>query len=62
MRPAAAAARNVPKNYGIRLGAVNQGRNRAGSRDRLRVSASGDPKSRTIRKPWLAIVSWRVHS
>ena len=36
-------ARGVLKTYGIRLGPITQGRNRAGFREQLRAAASGDP-------------------
>jgi len=38
-----AQARGVLKTYGIRLGTITQGRNRASFRDQLRAAASGDP-------------------
>ncbi len=48
-------ARGVLKTYGIRLGTVTPGRNRASFRDQLRAAASGDPILETVAASLIAV-------
>jgi transposase len=48
-------ARGVLKTYGIRLGSVTQGQNRAGFRDQFRAAASGDPILETVAASLIAV-------
>ncbi len=48
-------ARGVLKTYGIRLGTVTQGRNRASFRDQFRAAASGDPFLETVAASLIAV-------
>ncbi len=50
-----AQARGGLKTYGIRLGRVTQGRNRAGFRDQLRAATSGDPILETVAVSLIAV-------
>jgi transposase len=50
-----AQARGELKTYGIRLGAVTQGRNRAGFRDQLRAAAAGDPILEAVAASLIAV-------
>ena len=50
-----AQARGVLKTYGIRLGNVTRGRNRAGFRDQLRAATSGDPILETVAASLIAV-------
>lgn len=48
-------ARGVLKTYGIRLGPVTQGRNRASFREQLRAAASGDPILEAVAASLIAV-------
>ena len=48
-------ARGVLKTYGIRLGPVTQGRNRASFREQLRAAASGDPIIEAVAASLIAV-------
>jgi transposase len=48
-------ARGVLKTYGIRLGPVTQGRNRANFREQLRAAASGDPILQVVAASLIAV-------
>jgi transposase len=48
-------ARGVLKTYGIRLGPVRQGRNRASFREQLRAAASGDPILEAVAASLIAV-------
>jgi transposase len=50
-----AQARGVLKTYGIRLGPVTQGRNRAGFRDQLRTAAAGEPILEAVAASLIAV-------
>ena len=50
-----AQARGVLKTYGIRLGTVTRGRNRAGFRDQLRAVTSDDPILETVAASLIAV-------
>jgi len=50
-----AQAQGVLKTYGVRLGSVTRGRNRAGFRDQLRAATSGDPILETVAASLIAV-------
>jgi transposase len=50
-----AQARGVLKTYGIRLGTVTQGRNRAGFRDQFKAAAAGDPILEAVAASLIAV-------
>ena len=50
-----AQARGVLKTYGIRLGSVTRGRNRAGFRDQLQAATSGDSILETVVASLIAV-------
>jgi transposase len=50
-----AQARGVLKTYGVRLGAVARGRNRAGFRDQFKTATAGDPILEAVAASLIAV-------